>query len=85
MTLNFESNNNPGVFTNPMIGWLIVCEYVACRNIFHHEQKESEVSDSSNLVSIIEFLLFQEYLVLEKVLSKGLDLKPWQRQYFVFT
>lgn len=43
------------------------------------------MSNSSNLVSVIEVLLFQEYLVLEKVLSKGLHLKLWQRQCFVFT
>ena len=43
------------------------------------------MSNSSNLVSIIQLLLFQEYSVLEKVLSKALYLKLWQRQCFVFT
>lgn len=78
--LNLEGNNKPGKFTNLMIGRSIVCQYMVCWNSFHHEQKDSEMTNSSNLVSIREILLFKGYLVLEKVLSNDLHLKLWQRQ-----
>lgn len=39
ITINFEGNNKPAVFTYPMIA-------CGCGNIFRNEQKESEMNNS---------------------------------------